>query len=206
MPIPSQTTATQINNELGKSSSSILRLNDANTRNLAVKSSGAIKFGDCRWGINIPGGVCDNIERVINYNFNSELNIQASQFSLYDPPSSSASATAAIYFRSNGQMSIIVNGGAGDQNIFNRTWLTSGNAGDYTIQLQKISGTTPGGSAVNTDLVLSTTRSWSLSSSIGPPGPGIDNKSLSGNLILKDSSGTLITRPFFLASDAEVSL
>jgi len=31
MPNPSQTTATQINTELGKSSSSILRLNDTKT-------------------------------------------------------------------------------------------------------------------------------------------------------------------------------
>jgi len=206
MPIPSETTASQINSELGKTSSAILKLNDANTRNLAVKSSGAIKFGDCRWGINIPGGICDNIERVINYNVDSELNIQASQFSMYDPPFSSAYASAAIYFRSNGQMSIIVIGDAGDQNIFNRTWLTSGSAGDYTIQLQKTSGNTPGGDSVNTDLALSTTRSWTLTSFIEPPGPGIDDKTLSGNLILKDSGGTLITRPFFLASDAEVSL
>ena len=55
MPAPSTTTASNINTELGKGSTTILRMGDANTRNLACKSSGTVSFGNCRWGINTPG-------------------------------------------------------------------------------------------------------------------------------------------------------
>jgi hypothetical protein len=94
--------------------------------------------------------------------------------------------------------------GGGPTN-YHKTWLTSGAAGDYTVQFQRTAGAalTGGSSAANTDLAMSTDRFFALDVQVGP---GVDAASALtfGNLIVKDGGGTLITRPIELSSFAEI--
>lgn len=201
MPAPSTTTAQNINTELGQSVTTSVNLNETQVRNLACKSSGAISYGDCRWGINFPGGDYTNFVKVIQYPASAYMSLSDNDFQFYYPPFSSAYASVTLTVNSNGILYIY----CGAQTYTN-TWLTSGSAGDYTVRLSKTSGDNPtGGNAVNTDYVLSTGRSWAWSVSVGPPGPGYSALSFDGNLILKDSGGTLISRPFYVAVTAEVT-
>jgi hypothetical protein len=202
MPNPSTTSAQNINTELGQSTTTTVTLNETQVRNLACKSSGAISYGDCRWGINFPGGDYSNFTRTIQYATSAYMALSDFSLVAYDPPLSSASASVTVSVNSNGTLYIY----CGSQTYTN-TWLTSGSAGDYTVQLSKTSGDNPtGGDSINTDYALSTTRSWAWSVTVGPPGPGFSALSFDGNLIIKDSGGTLITRPFSANVSAEVSL
>lgn len=202
MPAPSTTTAQNINTELGQSTTTAVNLNETQVRNLACKSSGAISYGNCRWGINFPGGDYTNFTRTLQYTSTPNMSLSDNNFQIYNPPFSSAFASVTLTVNSNGILYIY----CGAQTYTN-TWLTSGSAGDYTVQLEKTTGDNPtGGDAVNTDYVLSTGRSWAWSASVGPPGPGIVSYYFEGNLILKDSGGTLITRPVVVSVQAEVSL
>lgn len=200
MPTPSSTSAQDINTEIGNSTTASVNLDETKVRNLACDSSGEINFAQCRWGINVPGGSV-SFSRSQQYGSSNSLDLLDSVFNAYP---ASADAYCEVIFRSNGQMSLYtVNGG----NVFNRTWLTSGSAGDYTIQFQRTSGDAlTGGDSANTDHALSTTRSFRLDASVNYPGTGYSVKSTGGNLILKDSGGTLITRPVTYFSEAEVSI
>ena len=97
---------------------------------------------------------------------------------------------------------------AGGSAYYHKTWLTSGAAGDYTVQFQRTSGNTLTGSssASNTNLAMSTDRFFALFTGAVGPGNGIVDKDTFGNIIIKDSGGTLITRPIQLSTYAEVSL
>jgi len=201
MPAASTVTAQDINSEIGYTSTQSVNLDETRVRNLANDQSGEISFAQCRFGINVPGGDCDLVTRTQKYSTSAELTISGTQFMAYDGISS-ATSSATVHLRSNGQMSVYTDG----TNVFNRTWLTSGSAGDYTIQFQRTSGDAlTSGDSSNTDHALSSSRSFQLSVSVGP-NPGYSFKSTSGNLILKDSGGTLITRPIYLGAEAEVSL
>lgn len=73
MPAPSQTTAQNINTELGVSSTAELQMSNNWVKNVACKSSGAISYGDCRWGINFPGGYMDSFGYSTNYISDNKL-------------------------------------------------------------------------------------------------------------------------------------
>jgi hypothetical protein len=208
MPAPSLTKSSDINTELGKGSTTILRLGDANTRNLACVSSGTIKYGNCRWGINFPGGEMYNTlgfnPTGPTYDTTSTLLIAAQEQILYDG-FSYAQGYSEIRFFSNGVMRLQSSTAGGGPTNYHKTWLTSGAAGDYTVQFQLTAGSalTGGSSAANTDLAMSTDRFFALDVQVGP---GVDAASAItfGNLIVKDGGGTLITRPIELSSFAEI--
>jgi len=196
MPTASQVSAQDINSEIGYTSTQSVNLNETRVRNLACDSSGEINFAQCRWGINFPGGAHALGARTKQYDTTSSLDLYDNALIGYDGVST-VTASVSLYLNSGGTMVVYTPGGV------TNTWLTSGSAGDYYAQLSKTSGTDPTGSAINTDLVLSTTRYWEWTVTVGP-GYGYNTKSFSGNLIIKDS-GTLITRPFTVEIIAEVS-
>lgn len=202
MPAPSLTKSSDINTELGKGSTTILRLGDANTRNLACVSSGTIKYGNCRWGINFPGGEYFNGIFLKNYDTNSTLVIIAEEIAIYDG-FTYAQGYSEIRFFANGVMRLETARAATGSAFYHKTWLTSGAAGDYTVQFQRTAGDALTGDSANTDLAMSTDRFFALNAQVGP---GVDalSKTTFGNLIIKDSGGTLITRPIELNAFAEV--
>lgn len=198
MPSPSSTSAQDINTEIGYGSTASVNLNETRVRNLACKSSGQISFADCRWGINIPGG-SGYFSYGKEYDSTNLLSLSDSQSTSYP---AGVTSSVQILIRSNGQFTLYTAAGG---YILNKTWLTSGSAGDYTIQFQRTSGSAlSGGDSTNTDHALSTTRAFNLDATISYPGPGTDSKTTEGNLILKDSGGTLITRPVYFDVFAEV--
>jgi len=206
MPDPSQVTATQINTELGVSASAQLKWGNNWARNVATQYTGTdspVNASKFRWGINLPGGSASISSLEPKYNLDDGLFIAGNDFAAYNGVNE-AGAFANIIFRSNGQLSIIVNGSI----AHNRTWLTSGGAGDYTIQFSKTGGThdlTYG--TQNTDLILSADTSFELQSIVGP-GTGYLFKTATGNFILKEypSGVTHITRPTTFQAEAEVSI
>ena len=203
MPAPSLTKSSDINTELDKVSTSILRMGDANTRNLACKSSGTVSFGNCRWGINFPGGEDFNGIFTAIYDLNSTLIITAEELVIYDG-FTYAQGYSEIRFFANGVMRLDTSTAASGPIFYHKTWLTSGAAGDYTVQFQRTAGDAlTGGDSANTDLAMSTERFFALNAQVGP---GVDalSKTTFGNLIIKDSGGTLITRPIELNAFAEV--
>jgi hypothetical protein len=194
MPAPSATTAQNINTEIGYSSTASVNLNETRVRNLAAKSSGAISYGDCRWGINFPAvGHVNNVGSetfISDYANTSTLSVLHT-----DVASGSSTATVSLELLSGGTFRTVAGSFTRDS-----TWLTSGAAGDYTARLDLDSGSnTPTGSATGTDLALSSNRTWSFTVSTGP---GTSIASATGNLIIKDGGGTLITRPFSLYAEA----
>ena len=191
MPAPSLTKSSDINTELGKGSTTILRMGDANTRNLACKSSGTISFGNSNGGF------------VKNYDTDSTLRILAEETVSYDG-FTLAQGYSEIRFFANGVMRLDTSTAASGPIFYHKTWLTSGAAGDYTVQFQRTAGDAlSGGDSANTDLAMSTDRFFALNAQVGP---GVDalSKTTQGNLIIKDSGGTLITRPIELSAFAEV--
>lgn len=202
MPAPSLTKSSDINTELGKGSTTILRLGDANTRNLACVSSGTIKYGNCRWGINFPGGDMFNIGYTISYDSSSTLVIAAQEQILYDGVSY-AQAYAELTFYANGVMRLQSATAGGGPTNYHKTWLTSGAAGDYTVQFQHTGGPVLTTGTSNTDLAMSTNRTFALEVQVGPNVDAL-SKNTFGNLIVKDSGGTLITRPIEFSSYAEI--
>lgn len=195
----SQTTAQNINSELGVSTTSQVALNTTSVRNIACKSSGEITFRDLRWGINFPGTYMNELGSSINYATNSTLALSADDSTI----GTSASSSVQISINSSGNVQYICTYRLGSSTK-TTTWLTVGSAGDYTAQLTVSSGNTPSGSATGTDLALSTTRSWSLSASRSSP--GIQTLTCSGNLIIKTGSTVLLTRPYTLTAVAQYEI
>jgi len=197
MPTASQVSAQDINSEIVYTSTQSVNLNETRVRNLACDSSGEITFAQCRWGINFPGGLHEYGVRTKQYNTTSSLDLYDSVAIGHDGVST-VTASVTLQLNNNGTMQVYT------PTVVTNTWLTSGSAGDYYAQMSKTSGdNNTGGSALNTDLVLSTTRYWEWTVTAGP-GYGTVSKTFSGNLIIKDS-GTLITRPFTVEVAAEVS-
>jgi hypothetical protein len=161
-----------------------------------------------RWGINFPGGEMYNTlgfnPTGPTYDTTSTLLIAAQEQILYDG-FSYAQGYSEIRFFSNGVMRLQSSTAGGGPTNYHKTWLTSGAAGDYTVQFQRTAGAalTGGSSAANTDLAMSTDRFFALDVQVGP---GVDAASALtfGNLIVKDGGGTLITRPIELSSFAEI--
>lgn len=209
MPAPSLTKSSDINTELGKGSTTILRMGDANTRNLACVSSGTIKYGNCRWGINFPGGDFTlggfgGGLYLQTYDFNDSLSILASDIKAIYDSSSAAQASTGIRLFANGTLRLEVGSSSYADAYHHKLWLTSGVNSDYTAQLQVTSGALTSGDSSNTDLALSSDRAWLVTTPtlLGTGGDQVAVRTASGNLIIKDSGGTLITRPISLFSEA----
>jgi len=210
MPTPSLTKSSDINTELGKGSTTILRMGDANTRNVACISSGAISFGNCRWGINFPGREISAYRgftqiELKKYDTDNRLDVFSSDILPIYGTFDIVSASAVITLFSNGVMRIEATNSAVSAVPTHFTWLTSGVNSDYTAQFNITSGAlSAGSSSANTDLALSTDRTWFVQTNtlFGTGGDQSDTSSAGGNLIIKDSGGTLITRPISLYSEA----
>lgn len=200
MPNPSSTTASQITAEAypARSTTAQLELTDPEVRNLACVSSGAISYGNCRWGINFRGGSYTSFSRESYYGVSNILAVDSYDSVLADG-SSTISASGSLQYTSGGTGTVYANAGT-----FNHTWLTSGAAGDYTIQLQKSTGNSPTGASLNTDLVLSTSRTWTWATPTIGPGAGLSTLTFTGNIIVKTGGTTLITRPVSIVVVAEV--
>lgn len=201
MPAPSQTTAQNINTELGRSSTASMNLNETEVRRLACKASGQISYGDCRWGINFPGGYMDqSTDYSTTYNTTDQLQLISSESYAFDG-TTTASAASYIRFFSNGVMQLECTTSF-VQKVYHKTWLTSGSAGDYTVQFLVTSGGLTSGTA-NTDLNMGTTRAFEVFASEGPS-VGFESKNATGKIIIKDGGGTLIERPVTITATAEI--
>lgn len=203
MPNPSQVSAQNINTELGVGSTTLIQLNNNWVRNVASKSSGQISYGDCRWGINFPGGSqsADVIAPANSYNktYSTSPNLD---LSAYDFSLSSAEANTSLKIGSDGTLTIESIAGA-TYNIAQFTWLTSGSNSDYTANLYVNSDTTLNPnypSTTNVDHSLSETRHWRiLAASGGGDAQGYANC----DLIIKSGGTELFRRRitmFVLAS------
>lgn len=199
MPAPSQIKASQINYEMGVSNTASIRLSNNWVQNVAsiYPTSTNFTYGKERWGINFPGGDLQYGSYAPQYDLNGDLILYAfEQLAVYSSSSIvEASATFSLYANGTLQMSI------GQFNSppynINRTWLTSGVNSDYYAQMQITSGTLTSGTS-NTDLLLSTSRTWTVTTAtlIGSGGDQQSSKTVAGNLIIKDTSfNTIITRP-----------
>lgn len=205
MPNPSQVRAQDINTELGVSSTVIIPLSNNWVKNVAAKSSLSntnIKYGEIRWGINFPGGSLTNDGYVKTYG-GGLANLPNTYFYMFafDTNFGAAGANTSLTIYSNGVMKMEVVADTFGTQSHHVTWLTSGVNSDYTAQLKVNDAVAIGGvSQLNTDLVLSSTRSWhSGAFSNGGQASNYANC----ELIIKDSGGTLITRPIYFQSFAE---
>lgn len=206
MPDPSSVTAQQINTEVGAPTTTTqLDISGNNwVRNVAAIPSGAISYGNLRWGINFRGGRFQGFTGAgtysKSYNQQSYLNVYAETLN----SGVGAAARANLELNSNGVM-ILNTVSGGITTLSHSTWLTSGLAGDYTANFvaDVASVGTITGSARNADLVLSTTRNWSVNSQRGLI--GTDGDYLIGNLVITNTVGgaQLIKRPVELESYAE---
>jgi hypothetical protein len=211
MPNPSATSAENVNSELGRTATaSGLELNWANVRNIACKTSGDISYGDCRWGINFPGGtLSDNFDYAPNYDATSQLFLAASDF--VDPygPSDDVQGFTGLYLYSNGVMRLEAGTTAALARSYHRTWLTSGSNTDYTARVDLDAGSDPastGSSATGMDLSLDTDRVWYGSTDVyyGSGGNIEVTTTVYGNLIIKSAGTTLIRRPIYFVADARL--
>ena len=207
MPAPNQVSASNVNTELGVGSSAQLNWGNNWVRNVTTQFTGTnseVNGSKMRWGINFPGGDDSNGGFVKNYDTDSTLRILAEETVSYDG-FTLAQGYSEIRFFANGVMRLDTSTAASGPIFYHKTWLTSGAAGDYTLQFQRTAGDalTGSSSASNTDLAMSTDRFFGLNAQVGP---GVDalSKTTFGNLIIKDGGGTLITRPIELNAFAEV--
>lgn len=201
MPNPSAVKASDVNIEMGVGSTTTLKWGNNWVRNVATQYTGTnsdVNASKFRWGINFPGGNISPFGALLAYDTTSNVNLNADELD-FAPGTVSASVTIRI--ESGGTLLYTATSGAASYSNTG-TWLTSGSASDYTAQLQINSGDNPGGSTLNTDLNLGTTVEWVLS--VSRSTVGLSLKTCNGNLIVKDGSGTLITRPFTMQVTAEL--
>lgn len=105
-----------------------------------------------------------------------------------DPFDSQASALIALYSNGAG-LYRTMNSNIGDTD-YTFTWLTSGSASSAYAFMDTLSGDAADGtsSAINTSLVLSTTRAWQWTATV--PSSGDVSKVATTTLRIKNSSGT----------------
>lgn len=172
------TSISNVNSEVGYSSTATTSFNDTRVRRLANKITGSstIAMSDMRFGLQLPQIT------YINDTYANTVLLAASDFG-----SGAAAAACGVLLGSNGIGQYYTY----QQSRFptfiiekSFTWLTSGSAGDYTGQYLKISGDSPAGPAVNTDHVLSTTRTWEFSVFNNTPGSTLDTTG-EGAIIIK---------------------
>ena len=207
MPAPNQVSASNVNTELGVGSSAQLNWGNNWVRNVTTQFTGTnstVNGSKMRWGINFPGGEYFNGGFTAEYSLNSTLKIIAEEIVSFDG-STYAQGYSEIRFFANGVMRLDTSTAFSGPIFYHKTWLTSGAAGDYTVQFQRTAGDalTGSSSASNTDLAMSTERFFALNVQVGP-GVDAESKTTLGNLIIKDGGGTLITRPIELYAFAEV--
>jgi hypothetical protein len=195
--MPVSTTMSAINTEVDYSSTAQTGLNDSRVRNLANIASGAISFENCRWGIAVPARFIGGVVLSDNdpaYSFSNTLSASANeQIPFMDPNPNNYNASADVSFLSNGTLRIQVSNSTLGSVNNDYTWLIIGSNSDYTIRFDLTSGSV-GGSTTGSDLALTSTRNWFVTVT------GEDSATAEGNLILKRSSTTVMTRPVSLSA------
>ena len=213
MPSPNAVSASNVNIELGVSSSTELKWGNNWVRNVTTQYTGTnseVNGSKMRWGINTPGRFVSHIYPSVGsdepqYNITDLLSVNGSDIQTTYDSYSTAQAAAIVRFFSNGVMKVTAfNSVQGDYD-FHRTWLTSGVNSDYTVQFQVTNGALTGGSdSANTDLSLSSNRTFQVATAVllGPYGDQSVFNDASGNLIIKSGGTTLISRPTSLFAEA----
>jgi len=210
MPNPSQIRSSQINTELGVSSTAQLRMGNAWVRNVTTELSGTVTFGKARWGINFPGGtLSDDFDYAPNYEATSQLFLTASDFLTFYGSSDDVQGFTGLYLYSNGVMKLEAGTTAALARSYHRTWLTSGSNTDYTARVDLDAGSDPastGSSATGEDLGLDTNRVWYGATDVyfGSGGDISVMTTVYGNLIIKSAGTTLIRRPIYFVAEARL--
>jgi len=151
-PTPDQVSAANLNSELNKTSGSQISFGASNTRNIAYVTTGQAVTGTLlSYGLDLPGNV---------YNSNNKAYLSAYRIG--------GTAIANLVMWSNGTGQYLMSG-TGETSNKRFTWIQSGgtNSNYYAnmnVIFQQGDGAANGIGAVsdvtNTDLPLSTTRSW----------------------------------------------
>ena len=193
MPNPSAVKASDINTELGVSSTLEIKMGNNWVRNVTTQSTGAVTAGRGRWGINFPAG--DWGYSAGSY-YNKNYGYDSASYGLTNAynPFGPTTIYCQMAICSNGTLIYTAQSDSfGNVDIFSRTWLTSGSNSDYTARVDVTSGTING--TTGSDLSLSSTRVWSVGGEV-PYSGGYTYIpwDCEGNLIIKDSGGTEIFR------------
>lgn len=204
--MPTSTSIQNINTEVDFSSTAQTSLNNSRVRNLANKQSGAISFADCRWGISVPAmqTLTDPFGNPIgtwnkNYAISAETNLQAYYLDTNNPPPGNYSARAGVRIFSSGLLRYFVGTFVDSDSPYDTTWLIVGSNSDYTIRFNTSDTLTVG--TPNTDLALTSDREFSVDSTF--PGSPVE---VTGDLILKKSGTTVITRPCYFKGESSNGL
>ena len=208
MPNPSQVSAQNINTELGVGTTTTLSLGNNWVRNVTTQATGSVDYGKARWGINFPAVISGPFNSSKNYGSSNTLFASVNQNGDQNLGDSTIQNEIEFILYSNGTFYLSAgynaDGGTGSQsNTFTGTWLTSGAAGDYTARIDLTSGSFDVGTT-GTDLVLSTTRAWTVSITAVQSG-GLVSQVANGTLTIKDSGGTLIARPIYFECEGEIT-
>lgn len=198
-----------VNVELGLTSTAQLSASNTGFRNVANDNSGEINMTQVRRGINFRGGFIDDFagRNASNYyttvvggtgNFpaSANLNLEIDAAAL---TSKASAGNVTIRFYSNGQAQYLLSSNYDSttktQDIRN-TWLTAGAAGDYTVNMSLDSGTFngTGSNTTGTDLAMSSDRGWTVFSRTGS---GVSNTMTArGNIIIKTAGTEIFRRPY----------
>jgi len=211
---PSQVSAANVNAELNVSSTLTMSLSNNWVKNVAAipTSTTTLNYGRLRWGINFPGIQPDPAAGGFGYSdANTPYRLANSANILYSviavQSTGSVTANARIQINSNGILKYIIgsatsgNPGGGTADIRTRTWLTSGTNSDYTANLVITTGSfDAGSSASNTDLLLSTTRNWTVT--VVRASPGASSQLCSGVMIIKNDGVEIFRRPWRISVSA----
>jgi hypothetical protein len=191
--MPVSTTMSAINTEVGYSSTAQTGLNDSRVRNLANIASGAISFADCRWGIAVPAVyMFGTTSPAPYYDVTSSSDIAGYVIDL-----GGSNCSAQVSLSSGGTLTYQTDDSTFGTTAFTRTWLIIGSNSDYTIRLDLSSGSVTG-SATGSDLALTSSRSWTVSRNTS------GTNTAAGNLLLKRSGTTVITRPIVLSATVDL--
>lgn len=173
-----------VNVELGKSSTALISLNDADVRSLAGIPSGTISMNDLRGKSNLAAVLNDYSAGTYNIQLLHTYSLFGSSVEAYVEIVLDSSGTA--YYRYGDT-------GTPTTNFTSFTWKTGGGGvGDYYAHMATPSGDafSTGSSATNTALALSTTRSWILRASAS----AFNDETLSNNstIQIRNSGGTAL--------------
>ena len=186
--------ASEINTEVGYSSTAETSLNDSRLRNLGrtLDNETEIEMKNLSFGLQLPLIEYDDaLEDVLKLHANRAV---------ADP--GTAEAVAQIGLESSGDGSYFLNRRAGSEYTKNFTWLKIGSAGDYEAKLDINSGDNPTGASLGTWLNLGTNRlwTWSVTST-----SGFEFKSSTGVISIRRGSDVGPIRHFDVDLTAEVT-
>jgi len=207
---PSQVAASDVNVELGVSSTATLLTQNNWVKNVAAipNATTTVNYGKFRWGINFPGrklaiNKLSPSDNRAQYNTTNNMTLSSYGFGV-GSPGGSAQGNVVIDITSAGLIRYIATtlvSGTTSTVPFVRTWLTSGTNADYTANVILTTGSFDAGSAATgSDLALSTDRRWKKS--ILSSG-GTASAACSGQLVIKNDGVEILRRPWSISVTGE---